>query len=76
VADTITHDAEGRTFKNGVLQVSSSPEPGPAGAIRAMISALASVFTPAKAIKANPDKINQAVEDASGGSSGALGDQF
>jgi hypothetical protein len=76
VADQITQDDQGRTYKNGVLQTSSSPSPGVGGAIQSMIAALAQAFAP-KGLTQRGQRVNQAVDEASGApQSSDLGSQF
>jgi hypothetical protein len=75
VADQITQDEQGRTYKNGVLQTSSSPSPTVAGAIHSAISALAQAFAP-RGLVQRPDAINRAVEGQSGAPQPGLADQL
>jgi hypothetical protein len=75
LSDDITQDEDGRTYKNGVLQVKSGT-PGVSGAIGDMIGALARAFAP-RAIVNRPQRINGAVEGASGApQTSDLGNQF
>jgi len=67
VADQITTDENGSTYKNGVLQSRSKPSPGVGGAINDAIGALASSFGP-KAITQRKSKVDTAVNDALGSS--------
>ena len=66
MADQITQDEQGRTYRNGVLQTSSSPSPTVSGAIQSAIAALAQAFAP-RALLQRPQAVNQAVEAAAGG---------
>jgi bifunctional ADP-heptose synthase (sugar kinase/adenylyltransferase) len=75
VADQITQDEQGRTFKNGVLQTSSSPSLDVTGAIHSMIAALAQAFAP-RAVVQRPQAIEQAVNGASGAPQPGLGHEF
>jgi hypothetical protein len=59
MTDSVTTDDQGRTFKNGVLQVSRSATPGVGGAISDAIGALASSFAP-KAITQRKAKVDDA----------------
>jgi hypothetical protein len=68
MADVITHDEQGRTFKNGVLQTTSATAAGP---IHDAIAALVSAVAP-RGLVQRPAKVNQAVE----AQSGDLGSQF
>ena len=57
-------------------QPSSSPgSPGVSGAIKDLIGALAQAFAP-RSITQHKAKIDQAVQQGSGGPGGSLGDQF
>lgn len=76
MADVITQDEQGRTYRNGVLQVHSAGSPGVGGAIHDMIAALAQAFAP-RAITQRSQKINQDVDQASGApQTSDLGNQF
>ena len=76
MADRITQDENGRTFKNGVLQTSSSPDPSASGAIQAMIAALAHAFAP-RSLTDRAQVVNGAVDAQSGAPQNSqLGDQF
>jgi hypothetical protein len=77
MADQITQDEQGRTYRNGVLQVSSAPDPSAAGAIRALVSALASALGP-KSITQQPQRMQQQMQQAEGAApqGGDLGSQF
>jgi hypothetical protein len=65
MADQITQDEDGRTYKNGVLQVSTVPSASPVDALHAMIAALARAFAPPQ-LTHRATRINQAVDEASG----------
>jgi hypothetical protein len=71
MADQITTDEDGKTYKNGVLQVKSGT-PGVNGAIGDMVGALAKALGP-RSITQRSTKINQAVDQAT---SSDLGNQF
>lgn len=78
MADQITQDENGRTYRNGVLQVHSTP---PGGAIQNMIAALVSAFKPvapgASQLSGRGRQIDQAVDEASGApQTSDLGQQF
>ena len=79
MADQITQDEQGRTFKNGVLQTSSSSAPASdvGGAIHSMIAALASAFAP-RSIVHQPQRMQQQMQQAEGTApqGGDLGSQF
>lgn len=76
MADQITTDANGRTYKNGVLQTQSPASPGLGGAIGDAVKALAAAFAP-KAITQRGQRLNQQIdENDPAPASGALGDQF
>lgn len=77
MADQITQDEQGRTYRNGVLQTSSAPAPGAANAIQALVSALASAFAP-KSITQQPQRMQQQMQQAEGTApqGGDLGSQF
>jgi hypothetical protein len=62
MADEITQDEQGRTFKNGVLQTSSSLDPN--HPIHQMIAALASAFAP-RSIPSRKPNTDAAIEGAS-----------
>jgi hypothetical protein len=71
----LTQDESGRTYRNGVLQAQTG-SPGVSGAISDMIGALARAFAP-RAIVNRPQRINGAVEEASGApQTSDLGNQF
>jgi hypothetical protein len=70
MADQITQDEQGRTFRNGVLQTSSSPDPTVSGAISRLVQTLGQALAP-RPLTQRSAKINQTVEDQSG-----LGNQF
>ena len=75
MADQITQDEQGRTYKNGVLQTSSSPSPTVAGAIHSAISALAQAFAPRSLVQ-RPQAIEGAVNAATGVPQPGLADQL
>jgi hypothetical protein len=75
MADVITQDEQGRTYRNGVLQAHTG-SPGVSGAISDMIGALAKAFAP-RAITQRPQRIENAVDEASGApQTSDLGNQF
>lgn len=71
MADQITTDEDGKTYKNGVLQVKSG-SPGVSGAISDMVGALSKALAP-RSITQRSAKLNQGVDAAD---APALGDQF
>lgn len=76
MADTVTQDENGRTYRNGVLQAAPRAAPGVGGAIGDMVAALASAFAP-KGMTQRSQKVNQAVDEASGApQTSDLGNQF
>lgn len=77
MADVITQDEQGRTYRNGVLQAQAPATPGVSGAIGDMVKALASAFAP-RAITQRGARVAQGINEAdpAPANSGALGDQF
>jgi hypothetical protein len=77
MADQITQDENGNTYRNGVLQTHSNASPGVSGAISDMVKALAQAFAP-KSITQRGAKVAQAIDqaDPTPANSGAMGDQF
>jgi hypothetical protein len=75
-ADDDSQTAPGRSYSpQGVLQVRSGT-PGAAGAIGDLVAALARAFAP-QALTQRPQKVNQAIDEASGSpQTNDLGQQF
>jgi hypothetical protein len=75
MADQITTDEDGKTYRNGMLQIRSG-SPGIHGAISDMISAIAQHLHPSRELMNRGKQINQTVEEAAGNGSTDLGQQF
>jgi hypothetical protein len=65
LADQVVQGPDGRTYRNGVVQVSSSPDPSAGGAIHAAIAAIANAMAP-RSIVDRQKRINQQVDEDSG----------
>jgi len=68
--DQITTDENGKTYKNGVLQVKSNASPGISGAIKDAVGAVSDWLAP-KSITQRKNKLAQQEKDAEG-----LGDEM
>lgn len=76
MADQIQTDANGKVYKNGVLQANSSPAtPGVGGAISDAVAALAKAFGP-RSITQRGQKVKDAIDRDETGQPDALGNQF
>jgi len=74
MADRIETDDDGKTYKNGVLQVKSG-SPGVGGAISDAVSALQKAFAP-KSLTQRGQKLDQQIDEESGAPASSLGNQF
>jgi hypothetical protein len=69
MADQVTTDEQGRTYKNGMLQTSTAGSPGVSGAIKDAIAALSKSFAP-RSIVQRPQRLQGQID------ANSLGDQF
>lgn len=72
MADVVT--ADGKVYRNGVLQARPTATPGVGGAISDVVAALARAFAP-KGITQRGNTVSQAIDSASGAPT-SLGSQF
>jgi hypothetical protein len=74
MADQITQDEQGRTYRNGVLDVHTGT-PGAAGAIHDLVQALAGALGP-KSITQAPQRMQQQMNQSDPAPTAPLGSQF